>query len=153
MKSLLTRFALATLLCAGSAALSACSSEAEENAVDESQIRDEFAQDVWETVEYTVRGQVASLPAGDDPLQVRHEAIPEFRNGEKMGMNVMTMPFPLGEGVSLEGVQPGDKLSITFSVDYQEGWSPINYRVVSYEKLPAETELDFTPLPSDGDSE
>ena len=55
--------------------------------------------------------------------------------------------------MSLDGVEPGDKLSITFSVDYEEGWSPIGYRVVSYEKLTADTTLDFTPLPSDGDSE
>lgn len=153
MKTLLTRVALTACLVVGGGSLTACSSEAESNAVDESQIRDEFAQTVWETVEYTVRGSVVSLPTADDDLMVRHEAIPEFRSGENMGMDVMVMPFPLGEGVSLDGVAPGDKLSIRFSVDYEEGWSPIGYRVVAYEKLPADTELDFTPLPSDGDTE
>lgn len=153
MQWLIKRLALASLLCTTGASLSACSSEPEETGVDESQIRDEFAQTAWKTVEYTVRGEVAALPSGDEDLQVRHEAIPEFRSGAKMGMNVMTMPFPLAEGVSLDGVEPGDKLSITFSVDYEEGWSPIGYRVVSYEQLPADTALDFTPLPSDGASE
>jgi Cu/Ag efflux protein CusF len=145
MKSLLTRFALATFLCAGSAALSACSSEAEENAVDESQIRDEFAQDVWETVEYTTRGRVLALPRGDDDLQVQHEAIPEFRKPDGFGMPTMPMAFPLDDNVSLEGIAPGDILQITFSVDYKEGWSPLAYRAVAIEKLPQDTVLDLTP--------
>lgn len=153
MPSATPRRALASLLCVAPLWLVACSSEAETSDVDESQIRDEFAQTVWQTAEYTVRGEVVALPAGDDDLMVRHEAIPEFRSGATMGMDVMVMPFPLGEGVSLDGVTPGDKLSVTFSVDYEEGWSPIGYRVVGYEELPMETELDLTPLPSDNETE
>ena len=145
------RRAFTPLLCIATLALGACSSEPEQTDIDESEIRGEFAQDVWKTIPYTVRGEVVTLPTEDDDLMVRHEAIPEFRSGASMGMDVMVMPFPLGEDVSLDGVAPGDKLSITFSVDYEEGWSPIGYRVVSYEELPAETELDFTPLPSDSE--
>ena len=67
MQWLIKRLALASLLCTTGASLSACSSEPEETGVDESQIRDEFAQTAWKTVEYTVRGEVAALPSGVRP--------------------------------------------------------------------------------------
>lgn len=135
------------LLLIASLLLTACNDGEAESGMNEAEIRDEFTQDVWRTAEYTVRGEVVSLPTANDDLMVRHEAIPEYRSTRGMGMDVMVMPFPLGAGISLDGVEPGDKLSITFSVDYEEGWSPISYRVIGFEELPSDTELDFTPLP------
>lgn len=139
---------LATLI---ALTLSACSERPAEPTDDE--VRSEFEVDVWEVAEYTVRGEVVALPTEDEDMQIHHEAIPEFREPDGIGMDVMVMPFPFGEGVSTEGIEVGDKLLLTFSVDYEEGWSPLDYRVIRYEKLPQDTELDFTPLLRDGDTE
>jgi hypothetical protein len=58
----------------------------------------------------------------------------------------MTMPFPnIAEGVSLDGMDPGDKVSFSFEVRYENGRMR-SYEVVGWEELPAETELDFTRL-------
>jgi len=146
-------FAACSATLIGAMALSAmmlgCSEESDE--VSDDQIRSEFQTEVWRVAEYTVRGLVVALPQGDDEMMVRHEAIPEFRGPDELGMDVMDMPFPFAEGVSIDGIEVGDKLSLTFSVDYEEGWSPVEYRVIRYEKLPADTELDFTRLPRDED--
>jgi Cu/Ag efflux protein CusF len=101
---------------------------------------------------YTVRGQVASVPVAGDPrteFQVRHEAIPEFKGpGDEVGMDTMTMPFPLRDGVSLEGIAVGDKVEVTFEVIYDlVKKSPVDWDAVSVKELPAETALDFSPLP------
>lgn len=126
-----------------------CSEESEE--VSDDQIRSEFQTEVWRVAEYTVRGLVVALPQGDDDMMVRHEAIPDFRGPGEMGMDVMDMQFPFAEDVSIEGIEVGDKLRLTFSVDYEEGWSPVEYRVIRYVKLPEDTELNFTRLPEDED--
>jgi len=97
---------------------------------------------------YTVRGIVVSLPDQQNPasdLMVHHEAIPEFRgqNGTR-GMNEMTMPFPVGEGLDLSGVQAGQKVRLTFTVDYDEkGQRLLTYRATAVEPLPEGTELDL----------
>jgi Cu/Ag efflux protein CusF len=90
---------------------------------------------------YDARGIVVALPADGEDLMLKHEAIPTFRNieGELVGMNSMQMPFPLGEGVSLEGIEVGDMVAFTFEVD----WDPA-YFIRSIEVLPEETELDFS---------
>lgn len=137
------------LLVSAAAVMSGCPKEDTKSTIDEEQIRSELQTDIWQTASYTVRGQVVSLPTADDDLMVHHEAIPEYRKPGGTGMKTMTMPFPLGEEISLEGIEPGDKVSITFTVDYEEGWSPIAYRVTAIEELPADTELDFTSQPSD----
>ena len=142
-------FICITVLASCAAVMSGCPKDESDSLSAEDQIRAELAQEIAHKAEYTVRGQVVSLPTANDDLMVHHEAIPEYRSAAGVGMDVMTMPFPLGEGVSLEGVEPGDKVSITFSVDYKVGWSPIGYRVIAIEELPADTELDFTPLPKD----
>jgi hypothetical protein len=78
-------------------------------------------------VEYTVRGRVTQLPGGPEhPARefiVRHEAIPEFRNtmtpgDDRMGMMSMAMAFPLGEGVSIEGISVGDPVEMMFKTAY-----------------------------------
>jgi len=144
-------FALSFVTAALAMGLVGCS-DRDEGPTDE-QVRSEFEAEVWKVVEYTVRGEVVALPTADEAMMVRHEAIPEFKEPGGMGMDVMVMPFPFAEGLDAEGIAPGDKLMLTFSVDYEEGWSPVDYRVIRYEELPADTELDFTPLPQDGASE
>lgn len=94
---------------------------------------------------YLVRGEVTALPDRDDPttaLYIHHEAIDEFTDidGDVVGMNAMTMPFPLAEGVSLAGVAPGDKVRFTLEVEW-EGDPP--YRLGAIEKLPADSELEY----------
>ena len=94
---------------------------------------------------YTVRGEVTQLP---DPsvegseLMVRHEPIPDFKNakGEVVGMDTMTMPFPVSEDVSLDGIAVGDKVELTFEVQFQPATSFVTTEVA---KLPLDTELDF----------
>ena len=92
---------------------------------------------------YEVRGEVNRLPAASaDALFVRHEAIPGFvdMDGEVVGMDSMTMPFPLADGVDLAGIQPGDKVRFTLEVEW-EGDPP--YRITRVEELPAATALDL----------
>jgi hypothetical protein len=55
-------------------------------------------------------------------------------------MDSMTMPFPLAEGVELDGVEPGDKVGFTLEVEW-EGDPP--YRITTLEELGAETVLDL----------
>lgn len=93
---------------------------------------------------YTVRGEIEQLPSAENPLddfRVHHEAIHTFvnRKGEMKGMNSMTMPFPLGEGVRLDGFAVGEKISMEFTV-VREPWG---YHVTGIKKLPAETELTY----------
>jgi len=92
---------------------------------------------------YEVRGEVTRLPsAGVDALSVRHEAIPGFVgiDGEVVGMESMTMPFPLAEGVAPDGLEVGDKVGFTLEVEW-EGDPP--YRITRIEALGAETVLDL----------
>lgn len=92
---------------------------------------------------YEVRGEVVRLPSAEaDALTVRHEAIPGFVgvDGQVVGMDSMTMPFPLAEGVALDGVEVGDKVEFTLEVAW-EGDPP--YRITRVEELGAETVLDF----------
>ena len=73
---------------------------------------------------------------------MRHEAMPGFVgiDGEVVGMESMTMPFPVGEGVELDGVEVGDKVGFTLEVEW-EGDPP--YRITRVEELGAETVLDL----------
>jgi hypothetical protein len=94
---------------------------------------------------YEVRGQLVELPDPEDPLSsfiVHHEAIDDFRNmeGEIQGMDSMTMPFPLADDVSLEGVSVGDRVVMDLVVDWEA--DPV-IQVTRVEKLDADTELDF----------
>ena len=68
---------------------------------------------------YDVRGIVAQLPSGPGTeLMIEHEEIPHFvgASGDTVGMNEMTMGFPVAEGVSLEGFAVGDSVQFTFEV-------------------------------------
>ncbi len=109
---------------------------------------------------YTVRGQVAAVPSPDRPvdqLRIRHEAIPNFadRSGQVMvnskgqrGMQAMTMAFPAAEGVSLEGIEPGDIVEFTLEVMWGEDYP--TYQVTAIRELPADTVLDFSGATSGG---
>ena len=102
---------------------------------------------------YTVRGQVVMVPSADRPfddLQIRHEAIPDYkkRDGEVYvnskgvrGMVTMTMPFPVAEGVSLEGIEPGDKVEFVFVTTWGDEYP--EYEITEILELPADTELNF----------
>lgn len=147
MKNFASRLGLTLIAAALAAGLASCKERAEEPSED--QIRSEFEAEVWKVAEYTVRGEVVAMPTADEAMQIRHEAIPDFKGPDKMGMDVMVMPFPFAEGVSIEGIEVGDKVMLTFSVDYEDGWSPLEHRVIRYKELPADTELDFTPLPKE----
>ena len=103
---------------------------------------------------YTVRGEVASVPSPSSPideLRIRHEAIPDYadRTGQvvvnskgERGMAPMTMPFPVAEALSLEGIEPGDIVEFTFVVVWGENYP--TYEVTAIRELPADTQLDFS---------
>lgn len=94
---------------------------------------------------YQVRGVVRSLPSPDRPgseLMLRHEAIPDFEDvrGEAVGMDAMTMGFPVADEALLDGISPGDAVAFTLSVDW-DGSPPVE--ITALEKLPPGTELAF----------
>ena len=104
-------------------------------------------------VEYTVRGRVTQLPGGPKhPARefiVRHEAIPEFRpsmapDDDRIGMMSMAMAFPLGEGVSLDGIHVGDPVEMMFEATYDgESGRLKGYEVRWLTPLDAGTSLDL----------
>lgn len=92
---------------------------------------------------YQVRGLVRQLP-GTQPggkLLIEHEPIDQFVDsfGDVVGMDSMVMPFTPAEGVSLAGLQIGDKVAMELRVD----WKAVENRLTRIEKLPADTELHF----------
>lgn len=92
---------------------------------------------------YSVRGQVVTLPADNNgEIRLAHEAIDDFEGatGEVIGMDAMTMSFPLAEGAGHEELAVGDVVEFELSVDWSSA-SPAT--VTRIEKLPAETELGF----------
>ncbi len=104
------------------------------------------------THSYTVRGKVVMLPSAERPmddLQIRHEAIPDYKNRDGVvfenagvrGMKSMTMPFPVDESVSLENIAVGDIIEFTFVTVWGESYPA--YKVTKVTKLADDTELDF----------
>ena len=94
---------------------------------------------------YEGRGEVTALPDPADPstaLIIRHEAIDDFADidGDVVGMDAMTMPFPVSDEVSLAGLAPNDQVSFTLEVEW-EGDPP--YRITRVEELGADTVLDL----------
>jgi hypothetical protein len=92
---------------------------------------------------YQMRAELLQLPEGSNrDLLIRHEAIDGFadRDGKRVGMDPMSMPFPVAEGVSLAGLAPGDVVRCTLEVDWQQR-SPV--KIAAIEKLPAGTQLTF----------
>lgn len=94
---------------------------------------------------YTVRGLVRDLPNPQRPgseFSVHHEAIDDFVGirGEVVGMSSMTMPFPVADGIDLDGVAVGDPVEITMEIDW-DGDPPV--LVTAVRELPAGTPLEF----------
>ena len=94
---------------------------------------------------YTVRAQVLQLPDPANPgtgITLNHEAIDDFvdRSGEVVGMDPMSMPFPVADGVSLDGIQAGDVVEIELRVDWD---AEPAVAVAAVRELPPGTKLDF----------
>jgi Cu/Ag efflux protein CusF len=89
---------------------------------------------------YTVRAMVKGKAASS--VMLHHEAIPDFVNasGEKAPMMSMSMKFGLKDATIAAEVKPGDKVSVTFEVDWNKKPAVIANK---FEKLPEETELDL----------
>jgi len=94
---------------------------------------------------YTVQGIIEKLPQADGPdrsVYIHHQAIPGYKNkdGEIVGMQSMTMPFPVGPDVSLEDIMPGDPVEFTFEM----AWEPQgHYEITAIRELPPGTAVDF----------
>ncbi len=93
--------------------------------------------------EHTLRGEVKQVPVpGNSELFLHHEAIDDWtsRDGEAMGMDSMTMGFAVADGVSLEGIQPGDKVEATLRVDWE---ARLPVEITALRELPPDTKLVF----------
>ncbi|MFG0257082.1 MAG: hypothetical protein ACF8GE_04185 [Phycisphaerales bacterium JB043] len=139
-----TRIGPSRLLLGGlvvAALLAGCSPSSENASTDTPESSDSIAR-------YTVRGRITSIPAEGVPTSqflVHHEPIPSFVSGGKVvGMNEMTMPFPLAEGLSLEGYFVDDVIELTFEV-HHDPETGINqgYEAVSLTRLSPDTQLVF----------
>lgn len=91
---------------------------------------------------YTVRGAVRGT---EGELTLQHEAIPDFvgPGGEVEPMHAMTMSFPVGPAVDLEGLSllgPGAPVEFDLHVDWSAS-PPV--RVVAVRPLPTDTELQL----------
>ena len=91
--------------------------------------------------DYTVRGQVTRPPDASG-LHIYHEAIDDFvgRSGKVEGMDTMLMPFPVAQGVPLEGIQANDKVEVKLHVDWASE-NPVEIREI--RELPPGTKLEF----------
>jgi hypothetical protein len=95
--------------------------------------------------DYTVRGRVAQLPEPGNPASgfvVAHQAVDDFvdRQGEVVGMDPMTMTFPLSSEVSLAGLAVNDPVEFTLHVDWS-ATPPV--RITQVHKLPPGTPIVF----------
>ena len=98
-----------------------------------------------ETRVYAVRGLIQELPDPQDPLSglyIRHEAIDDWvgMDGEIQGMDSMTMPFPVADDVTFEGIEIGDEVTFTLEVNYDADPA---VQVTEVTRLPEDTELEF----------
>ena len=109
---------------------------------------------------YTVRGEIARLPDPSRPdgaeLYLRHEAIPTFRDraGEVVGMEAMTMGFPLAASIELGGLAAGDPVEVDFEVRWHGGGPPLRItRLVPLAASPFAAESSETARPDDASRE
>lgn len=111
---------------------------------------------------YRIRAEVRALPIPDrasPELVVRHEAVDQWIDptGTVVGMDAMTMPFPLETEAIAEGFAAGDLVEMTVEVDWN---GPRPVLVTGLETLPEGTELEFRqaapvaePSPDEGQSD
>lgn len=92
--------------------------------------------------DYTVRAQVVQPPDAKTGLYIYHEAIDDWvgRDGQMTGMDTMAMPFPVAQGVALQGIEANDKVEVTLHVDWNAE-RPVE--VTRVRELPADTKLEF----------
>lgn len=95
---------------------------------------------------YTSRAMVRELPktpqAGAE-ISLFHEDMPEFRSatGEVVGMESMSMPFPVADAALLDGLAVGDRVRFEFEVRWEGKGHPL--LVTDLEKLAEDVRLDF----------
>ena len=92
---------------------------------------------------YTVRARVRQVPArGSGSFYLEHEAIDDWkgRSGKVEGMSSMTMPFPLAEDLSLEGIEPEDVVEVRLEVDWE---ADLPVEITEIRELPRDTRLEF----------
>jgi len=97
---------------------------------------------------YTTRGVVTQVPAEGKPMRafrVKHEPIDDFKkDGKTVGMDAMIMDFPPAEGVSLAGIEPGDKVRLHFETRTEaETGLQVGWKATRVQKLPDDTALEF----------
>ncbi len=95
--------------------------------------------------DYTVRAQVVTTPDPARPaegLYLYHEAIDDWmgRSGEVEGMDTMSMPFPVAQGVPFAEIQANDKVEVTLHVDWGAD-TPVE--ITGIRELPPDIELVF----------
>ncbi len=140
-RNLLTQAArLVVCLLVSCCALAAC------NRADDADSQSSAAS--FDVHQYVVRAEIITLPTETDPdaeLKIRHEMIPDFHGQDgQHGMKAMTMPFPTADELDLSPFSVGDKVSLTFTVDYDRQEDKLlAYRATKLEPLPADTTLVF----------
>ena len=91
---------------------------------------------------YVVRARLVRIQSRARPLQldIEHEAIPDLvgPSGEVEGMHSMVMPFPLAEGVSLNGLAAGDLIEVDLRIDWEADRPAV---ITAVRGLPAGTQL------------
>jgi Cu/Ag efflux protein CusF len=93
---------------------------------------------------YEVKGEIMRLPSAEKPeVLIRHEAIPTFKDeaGKVVGMEAMTMPFALAEGVVADGLATGDAVEFTLEVNWALDKGPV--RVVRLAKSDVIHKMDL----------
>ncbi len=87
---------------------------------------------------YTARGRVADITGSE--VWIQHEAIEDFHNreGQRVGMESMTMGFHRPPSISMEGIGTDDLVRFTFEVRW-DGDYPMSISAI--EKLPPGTAL------------
>lgn len=108
---------------------------------------------------YTVRGQIVTLPRDNGgEIRLAHEAIIDFvaADGTVVGMDSMTMSFPLAAGPDGENLEIGDiavghiAVGDIVEFDLRVDWSADPLATVTrVERLPADTELVFGAADTD----
>jgi hypothetical protein len=92
--------------------------------------------------DYTVRGMLIQPPSAQNGVYLFHEAIDDWvgRDGKVEGMDAMAMPYPVAQGVSLDGLRINDKVEITVHADWQSD-RPVE--ITRIRKLPPDIKLVF----------
>lgn len=113
------------------------------------------AEEQGEVHRYTVAGEIVRLPEAGRPdgaeIYIRHEAVPTFvdSKGETVGMEAMTMGFPLAQTLDLAGLAVGDRIEFDFEVRWQ-GSPPV--QVTRVVKSPDAAPIEPADAPVENDA-